>query len=282
MELVLRPVSDRFFNEQLLPFLALCMSDSAQALQALQAQLEDEPSRLLCERLLSTHGGGGLGGMEQELWMELVDQLTFRQWALGASGWRMVGQQVGYAGSWDEALHLALMLEDPSYPYWDARMARGRRDSFRLHPLTELGLASLMGGQWEPFPAFPPDRIFSTQGRGEYVPRESYAFADWSWRPSRTVAHWQQGLERKLVRLLERERERLKPVELPETDEVLAYWQGRAAEPPALTVTFSGLGQRAASWVLELGVLTAHLRQAARDQAGLVALVTRPGSAPTL
>jgi hypothetical protein len=47
-------------------------------------------------------------------------------------------------------------------------------------------------------------------------------------------------------------------------------------------VTFSGLGQRAASWVLELGVLTAHLRQAARDQAGLVALVTRPGSAPTL
>ncbi len=96
------------------------------------------------------------------------------------------------------------------------------------------------------------------------------------------MAHWQEGLGRKLVRLLERERERLAPVELPETDEVLAYWQGRSAEPPALTVAFSGLGQRAASWVLELGVLTAHLRQAARDRAGLVALVTKPGGGPRL
>jgi hypothetical protein len=282
MELVLRPVSDRFFNEQLLPFLTRCMSDSAQALQALQEQLADESSRLLCERLLATHGGGGLGGVEQEPWMELVDQLTFRQWAPASSGWKVVGQQVGYAGHWDEALHLALMLEDASYPYADARMARGRRDSFRRHPQEGLGLASLMGGQWEPFPQFPPDRIFSTQGRGEYVPRESYAFADWAWRPASTVGHWQENLGRKLVRLLERERERLAPVDLPETDEVLAYWQGRLAEPPALTVAFSGLGQRAASWVLELGVLTAHVRQAARDKAALVALVTRPSSGPAL
>jgi hypothetical protein len=273
MELVLRPVDDRFFHEQLLPFLALAMSDSARALESLREQLADEQGRLLCERLLSSHVGGGLGGVEQEPWTELMDRLAFHQWGPGASGWEVVGQRVGYAGDWDEALHLALMVEDPSYPYWDARASRGRRDGFRLHPVADLGLASLIGGQWEPFPSFPPDRVFSTQGRGEYVPREQYAFADWAWRPARTVAHWHVNLERKLRRLLAREKERLAPVELPEVDEVLAYWLGKVSQPPALTVAFSGLGQRSASWVQELGVLTSHVREAAQARVALVSLV---------
>jgi hypothetical protein len=273
MELVLRPVNDRFFHEQVLPFLARAMSDSAQALESLQGQLADEQGRLLCERLLSSHIGGGLGGLEQEPWAELVERLTFLQWEPGASGWEVVGQRVGYAGDWDEALHLALMLEDPTYPYWDARASHGRRDGFRQHPVADLGLASLIGGQWEPFPAFPPDRVFSTQGRGEYVPREQYAFADWAWRPARTVAHWHVNLERKLQRLLAREKERLAPVELSEADEVLAYWLGKAPQPPALTVAFSGLGQRSASWIQELGVLTSHVREAAQAGDALVSLV---------
>ncbi|HEX8823438.1 MAG TPA: hypothetical protein VF794_26160 [Archangium sp.] len=274
MQLVLRPVDDRFFHEQVLPFLSLAMSDSAGALDSLQGRLADEQARSLCERLLSAHLGGGLGGVAQEPWGELVERLTFLQWAPGSSGWQVVGRQAGYAGNWDEALHLALMVEDPSYPYGDTRAAHGRREGFRLHPLAELGLASLIGGQWESFPSFPPDRVFSTQGRGEYVPREQYAFADWAWRPARTVAHWRVHLQRKLERLLARERERLGPVELPEADEVLAYWLGKAPQPPALTVAFSGLGQRAASWIQELGVLTSHVSEAAQAQAGLVALVT--------
>ncbi|HEX8441839.1 hypothetical protein [Archangium sp.] len=273
MELVLRPVNDRFFQEQVLPFLALAMSDSAQALESLHARLADEQGRLLCERLLSSHVGGGLGGVEQEPWAELVDRLTFLHWGPGASGWAVVGQRVGYAGDWDEALHLALMVEDPSYPYWDARASHGRRDGFRQHPVADLGLASLIGGQWEPFPAFPPDRVFSTQGRGEYVPREQYAFADWAWRSAGTVAHWHVNLERKLRRLLARELERLRPVELPESDEVLAYWLGKVPQPPVLTVAFSGLGRRSASWIQELGVLTSHVREAAQARDGLVTLV---------
>jgi hypothetical protein len=273
MELVLRPVNDRFFHEQVLPFLVLAMGDSARALESLQGQLADEHARLLCERLLSSHVGGGLGGVEPEPWAELVDRLTFLQWGPGASGWEVVGQRAGYAGDWDEALHLALMVEDPSYPYWDARAARGRRDAFRHHPVADLGLASLIGGQWEPFPAFPPDRVFSTQGRGEYVPREQYAFADWAWRPARTVAHWNVNLERKLRRLLAREKERLAPVDLPEADEVLAYWLGKVPQPPVLTVAFTGLGQRSASWIQELGVLTSHVREAALARDGLVTLV---------
>jgi hypothetical protein len=251
------------------------MSDSAKALESLREQLADEQVRLLCERLLSSHTGGGLGGVEREPWAELVDRVTFLQWSPGASGWEVVGQRAGYAGDWDEALHLALMLEDPGYPYWDARAARGRRDGFRLHPLADLGLASLIGGHWEPFPAFPPDRLFSTLGRGEYVPREQYAFADWAWRSAPAVAHWHVHLERKLRRLLAREQERLRPVELPETDEVLAWWLGRASQPPVLAVTFTGLGERASSWIRELGVLTSHVREAAHEQTGLVAVATR-------
>ncbi|QRN95816.1 hypothetical protein JRI60_43360 [Archangium violaceum] len=279
MELVLRPVNDRFFHEQVLPFLSLAMSDSARALQALHEQLVDERALQLCARLITSHIGGGLGGVEQAPWVELVDRLTFLQWGpCSTGGWEVVGQRVGYAGNWDEALHLALMVEDPTYPYWDARASYGRREGFRLHPVAGLGLASLIGGHWEPFPDFPPDRIFSTQGRGEYMSRDHYAFADWAWRSARVVEQWHADLASKLERLLERERERLAPVESPETHAVLAYWLGQAPQPPSHTVTFSGLGQRSASWIQELGVLTSHLREAAREQAGLVTLVTRPVS----
>jgi hypothetical protein len=272
MELVLRRVNDLFFQEQVLPFLSLAMSDSARALQSLQETLADEHSRLLCEQLLSSHLGGGLGGVEQEPWAELVDRLLLSNWSPGPAGWGVDGQRVGYAGSWDEALHLALMVEDPGYPYADARASHGRRAGFRQHPVGGLGLASLIGAQWEPFPAFPPDRVFSTAGRGGYVPREQYAFADWAWRPARTLAHWQVNLERKLRRLLEREQQRLAPLEMPELDAVLGYWMGRVARPPELSVAFSGLGPRSSSWVQELGVLVSHVREAAQQKAGLVAL----------
>ncbi|XXF79146.1 hypothetical protein P2318_05175 [Myxococcaceae bacterium GXIMD 01537] len=275
MEIVIRPVSDRFMQERVLPFLTRAMGDAPGALEALAGDLCDEQARFLSDRLLSTALTGGLNAVDPEPWAELVDRLVFLQWNEGPSGWQVVGQWAGYAGDWDEALHLVLMLEDPAYPYWNAREARAVRDRWRLRPVAEVGLASLVAGHWEPFPDFPPDQVFSTQGRGEYTPRARFAFADWSWRPARTVAHWNVNLARKLERLLTREQERLRLPSLPERDEVLAYWNGKSPTPPPLTVAFSGLGQRSTSWVLELGVLASHVREAAKDRAALSVLVTK-------
>lgn len=275
MDVVLRPINDRFFHEQVLPFLGRAMSDASGALEALLEVLADGQARVLCERMLATAVPGGLGSVDAEPWAELAERLAFQLWRESPSGWEVSGAQAGYADSWDEALHLALMLEEPNYPYWDPRGARELRDSFRLRPLADVGLASLLAGQWDPFPAFPPDRVFFTQGRGEYFPNGNFAFADWAWRPARAVAHWQVNLPRKLERLLAREQERMRLSSLPERDEVLGYWLGKLPRPPPLTVSFSGLGPRAAGWIAELGALTSHVRLAATAKHGLAALVTK-------
>ena len=275
MEIVLRSVHDRFFQEAVLPFFTRAMGDAPGALEGLAGLLGDEQARSLCEQLAGSAAPGGLGGLEPESWAELVDRLVFQQWREGEVGWEIEGQRAGYAGDWDEALHLALMVEQADYPYASAREARAARDAFRLKPQAELGLASLMAGVWEPFPPFPPDRIFSTQGRGTYVPRSSFAFADWSWRSAREVTLWNAGLRSKLDRLLTREQERLKLPSLPERDELLAWWVGMAAQPPPLAVVFSGLGPRAPSWIQELGVLCTHVREASQERAALVSLVTK-------
>lgn len=276
MDLVLRPVNDRFFHEQVLSFLSLAMSDSARALQALLSHLDDEECHRLGGQLLASHMGGGLGGVKQAPWLELVDRLTRSQWAPGGSGWRVLGERSGYVGDWDETLHLALMLEDPSYPYIQARASHGRREGFRRYPVADMGLASLIGGQWEPFPAFPPDRVFSSTepGRGEYASRQQYAFADWAWRPANTVAQWSEQLESKLLRLLERERERLQPTEPPELAGVRAFFLGQAAECPALPESL--VGPRGSNWAQRIGALATLVREAARAEAGLVAHVMRP------
>ena len=280
MELVLRPVNDRFFHEQVLSFLSLSMSDSARALESLLGQLADPQSRALGEHLLGSHMGGGLGGVAPAPWTALVDRLTFLEWSPGDAGWQVLGQRRGYTRDWDESLHLALMLEDASYPYWDARASHGRREGLRALPAADLGLASLLCGQWEPFPAFPPDRVFSILGRGGYVPREHFAFADWSWRPARTVVQWAGELEGKLRRLLEREQARTRHGDAAERDELLAYWQGALTQPPAAAWAFSELGERSASWITGLGELVSHVREAAEEEAGLVMRVVAPLSAP--
>ncbi|MBZ4397726.1 hypothetical protein [Myxococcus sp. AS-1-15] len=275
MDVVLRPINDAFFHEQVLPFLTRAMGDASGALESLLEQLGDGQSRMLCERMLATSVPGGLGSVDADPWADLVDRLAFQPWRTGPMGWEVDPRHAGYADAWDEALHLALMLEEAHYPYWDNRTSREVRDGFRLRPLADVGLASLLAGQWDPFPEFPPDRVFVTQGRGEYFPNERFAFADWAWRPARAVAHWQVNLPRKLERLLTREQERMKLPSLPERDEVLAYWLGKQAQPPPLTVAFSGLGPRAANWIRELGALTGHIRQAALAKQGLAALVTK-------
>jgi hypothetical protein len=275
MEIVLRPISDRFFHEGVLPFLTQAMGDAPGALEVLMGRLGDEQTRILSDRLLSSAAPGGLGALEPEPWADLMDRLIFMQWREGEAGWEVESQRAGYAGDWDEALHLALMIELADYPYGNAREARAVRDEFRLKPRGDLGLASLVAGAWEPFPAFPPDQIFSTQGRGGYFPRESLAFADWAWRPGRAVVNWHLNLQRKLERLIAREQERLKLASLPEREELLAYWMGKAPHPPPLAVAFSGLGPRAPSWLLELGVIASHVREAAQEHSALVSLVTK-------
>lgn len=274
MDLVLRPVNDRFFHEHVLSFLSLAMSDSASALQTLLGQLDDGESSLLAGKLLASHIGGGLGGVEQTSWVALVDRLTRMQWAPGPSGWRVLGERAGYVGDWDESLHLALMLEDPSYPYAQARASHGRREGFRRYPVADLGLASLIGGQWEPFPSFPPDRVFSTLGRGEYASRQQYAFADWAWRPASTVAQWSAQLESKLERLLARERERLESTQPPEWEAVRAWLLGQSTECPVVSEPLAG--PQGGAWVERIGQLAALVREAAREESGLVAHVIRP------
>lgn len=275
MDVVLRPINDRFFHELVLPFFERAMGDASGALEALANHLGDPQSFTLCQRLAMSALPGGVGSVDSDGWMDLVDRLVFQPWREAPGGWEVGGAHGGYADEWDEALNLALMLEDPAYPYWDSKAARAVRDSFRLRPPGEQGLASLLAGQWDPFPDFPPDRVFVTQGRGEYAVRERFAFADWAWRPARTVLHWQVNLPRKLERLLTQEQERMKLPVLPERDEVLGYWSGRVAQPPPLSVLFSGLGPTAATWIRELGALTLHLRSAAQTKQGLAALVTR-------
>jgi len=163
MEIVLRAVHDSFFQQAVLPFLTRAMGDAPGALEGLAGLLGDEQARFLCEQLGASAAPGGLSGLEREAWAELVDRLVFQPWRQGEAGWEIEGLRAGYAGDWDEALHLALMVEQPDYPYANAREARAARDAFRLKPRAELGLASLVAGVWEPFPPFPPDQIFLKQ-----------------------------------------------------------------------------------------------------------------------
>ena len=110
-----------------------------------------------------------------------------------------------------------------------------------------------MAGIWDPFPTFPPDQVLVTVGRSTYAPAENLAIADWSYRPSHAVQSWARRLDEQLRSLLGRERARLGPLSLRESDELLAYWSGQLPEAPALSVAFSGLGPTAGGWVREVG-----------------------------
>ncbi len=110
------------------------------------------------------------------------------------------------------------------------------------------------------------------------MPRpENLAIADWSYRPSHAVQSWARRLDEQLRSLLGRERARLGPLSLRESDELLAYWSGQLPEAPALSVAFSGLGPTAGGWVREVGELSRLIRSAAIAGQGLTSLVTREG-----
>lgn len=278
MDIVLRPVNDQFLERLLFPVFEMGMIDARNALERLQVMVHDDRTRLLLEMILERREDSALFPLQTDKWLEVCYRLLFFEWLPAAQGYRLSGEYPGYAAAWDETLHLALMLEHPRYPYWDEPHARLLREACIAAPEADLGLAALVAGLWDPCPRFAPDQVLATTGRGAYQPSESFALADWSYRPASTVGLWARQLPTKLGRLLKREEQRLKPLELPEGKDVLDYWTGRTSEPPLLTIAFSGLGPRASMWVRDLGQLVEQVRAAARREQGLSSIVTAPSS----
>lgn len=277
MEVVLRPVNDAFLNEVVFPSLELGVVDATPAIEHLLRHLNDEHTRIQLELLIERGVEGSFFGLEDEKWSSAIYRLLFYEWTKDSGGWNLGQQPVAYAGNWDVTVHLALMLEDEHYPYWDPAKAQQYRTNFTASPLAEEGLAALACGIWQPVPAFPPDQVLTVQGHGDYRPNEGVARADWSWRPLHIVNQWAAQLPNALSRLLEKERRRLKPVEAPERHEVLQYWLGRIAQPPVLAVLFSGLGAQSNEWIREIGHLARTVRAAAAARHGLTAIISHRG-----
>lgn len=277
MEVVLRPINDQFLRHVVFPAFQLGVVDTVPAIEHLLGSIEDEPTRVLLELVLDHSGEGNFFGLTDERWSEAIYRLLFYEWFKGEEGWDISHQYVGYAGSWEETFHLALMLEDPEYPYADDEQAELYRRNFWTAPKRKFGLATLLTGTWDPIPAFPPDQVLTTHGNGIYEPKKGIARADWSWRPMIAVSEWAARMPSALNRLLDREQKRLRPISAPEKHEVLDFWLGRTKEPPLLAVSFSGLGPRANEWIREIGAIAHVVRNAADAQQGLTAVISRTG-----
>lgn len=277
MNLVIRPVHDIFLEEVAFPAFAVGVVDAAAGLGKLLELVAEERVAWQLSKVLDRTVGGSFFGLVDDEWLELVHVLLFSEWERRHDGWYVAREHPGYAASYELALHVALMLQDPSYPYADAIAAERFREEW-LGKVIRSGPVALVAGIWDPFPLFPPDQVLVTVGRSTYAPPENLAIADWSYRPSHAVQSWARRLDEQLRDLLGRERSRLGPVSLRESDELLGYWTGRLAEVPALSVAFSGLGPTAAGWVREVGELSRLIRGAAAAGHGLTSLVTREGA----
>lgn len=277
MDIVLRPVNDTFLTEIAFPSFELGMTNAGAALEQLHQSIADARAQTLIEVLLSRGVDGAFWSLDEGMWIEVMYRLLFWDWRRTPEGWTVEHEHAGYAAERDRALHVALMLESPGYPYWDETAARLARDTALSELTRDLGLASLLGGVWRPVPRFAPHEVISMRPHGSFKPGE-HALADWSFRDAATVSLWNQQLRGKLSRLLKREETRLKPVELPDADTILGYWLGRLRDPPAMTVAFSGLGRDSGDWVRELGALLSELRHAAARGQGLTSIATMPPS----
>jgi len=273
MDLVLRPVSDAFLEQILFPVFEMGMINAKVALERLRAMIADDHTRLLLDLIVERGEDAALFPLQTDKWLEAVYRLLFWEWIRGSEGYELATEYSGFAGEWDETLHLALMLEHPRYPYWEVEEAKAVREACLAAPEAELGLAAMACGLWDPMPRFAPDQVLSTTGRAMYRSGE-IAIADWSFRNAAAVSLWNRQLPSKLGRLLKREETRLKPLEMPESQDILNYWMGRTREPPPLTVAFSGLGQPASRWVRDLGALVGQVRAAASMDQGLTSIVT--------
>jgi hypothetical protein len=277
MDIVIRPVNDRFLEGVVFPVFEAGATDGRTALARLQGAVADERTRTLAELLHGHSAGGPLRELsESDEWTELTYRLLFWEWLPAPEGWQASSPFTGYAGPWLDTVHLALMLEHPRYPYWDIQESQLLREAGVASPTPDLGLAAFLCGLWDPVPRFAPHELLASSGeqRGTFRPG-SLAVADWSFRSAAKVSLWKQQLDTKLGRLLKREEIRLRPLDVPEAAEILSYWTGRRVEPPMLGVAFSGLGEQATRWVEELGALVRMVRSAAAAGQGLTAVVSR-------
>jgi len=277
VNLVIRPVHDVFLEEVAFPAFAVGVVDAASGLAKLLETVGDERVAWLLHQVLDRTVGGSFFGLVDEEWLELVHLLLFSEWERRRDGWHVAREHPGYAASYELALHVALMLQDPSYPYADPAAAERFREDW-LGKVIKSGPVALVAGIWDPFPPFPPDQVLVTVGRSTYAPPEDLAIADWSYRPSHAIQSWVRRLDEQLKNLSERERVRLGPGSRHELEEVLGYWTGQLREAPALSVAFSGLGPSSGGWVREVGELSRLIRGAGAARHGLTSLVTREGA----
>ncbi len=277
MEVVLRPINDHFLQEVVFPAFELGVIDSGPAIEHLLKHLNDESTRVLLELLLDNTAGESFFSLTDDRWSQALYRLLFHEWFRDSEGWAVTQQYLGFAGPWEETFHLALMLEEPDYPYADEGRADLSRRAFWGQPKKQYGLSSLLCGSWDPVPRFPPDQVLTVVGHGIFSPQTGTVRADWAWRPMLTVNKWAAKLPSALSRLLDREVKRLHPVDPPERHEILDYWLGRVDQPPILAVSFSGLGPRASDWIREIGQLAQLIRTAAAKQQGVTAVLGSQG-----
>ena len=246
--MVVRPVNDAFLQRVVFPAFELGAIDALGALQQLRDAIADEQLTFLLDSLLDGDVRGGFFTLDSERWLETVYRLLFGEWEDSrADGWRVQGETPGFAGSFDSVLQLMLMLEEPQYPYAQPARAAKFREDFQVALPSEASLGRMVCGAWEPLPPFAPDQVLNTLGVGDYRPRDHLAIAEWSHRSAEDVARLRSKLPGQLKRLLQRERERLDPLPVPEAEALLAHWLGGAPRPP-LAVAFSGLGLAASQW----------------------------------
>ncbi len=274
MDVVIRGVNQRFLDEVVFPVFAVGAQDSVGALSRLLDEVDDPHSRTCAEALLERAGRGGWAEVEVDRFGDLVYRLLFSEWRRTPQGWVVAAHAEAFAGGLEQTLHSALMLTDPSFPYWDESAAKAERERVVSPPYLERGLSAFLCGLWDPFPDFPPGEVLTTRGTNVYAPGEQLAIADWCWRPPSVVAQWSAELPRALRDLMDREVARLAPIDVPEAQEVVDYWMGRVAEPPPLVVGFTGLGAGSLTWVRELAALSGLIRHAATREQGLTAIIT--------
>src|SRR3954462_6140580 len=166
MDVVIRPVNDGFLQRVVFPAFEAGVLDANSGIELLLDQVKDPPTRVSLEILAESGLEGSFFGLDSERWVDAVYRLIFLEWVEKQDGWHVASEYVGFAGDWQETLHLALMLEHPRYPYWDAKEAAAVREACLDAPYADLGLAALLCGLWDPFPSFPPDQVISTVGRG--------------------------------------------------------------------------------------------------------------------
>src|SRR5688572_1534885 len=101
MEVVLRPVNDRFLKEVVFPAMELGVVDAVPAIQHVLAHILDEKVRLSLEVLLERGVEGSFFGLEDDKWTTAVYRLLFNEWERHRARWRMAENRTAYAGDWE-------------------------------------------------------------------------------------------------------------------------------------------------------------------------------------